>query len=153
MVHVTDVLAVSMMLGITAQVKEAGIAWDKGEKKSKDLECCSGVLGQVAGPWLGGRGISMAVGHPLRPRQCPQRQGASGSCCSLSPWPLLCLGHMLTQIVVPLMAAFQAVALQPRVGGGRREMVFELAHCGPLQVLLKAWLQRTFKQWAGMKLL
>lgn len=24
-----------MMLGITAQVKEAGIAWDKGEKKSK----------------------------------------------------------------------------------------------------------------------
>lgn len=25
------------MLGITAQVKEAGIAWDKGEKKS---ECC-----------------------------------------------------------------------------------------------------------------
>ena len=33
MVHVTDVLAVSMMLGITAQVKEAGIAWDKGEKK------------------------------------------------------------------------------------------------------------------------
>lgn len=23
------------MLGITAQVKEAGIAWDKGEKKSK----------------------------------------------------------------------------------------------------------------------
>lgn len=34
-VHVTDVLAVSMMLGITAQVKEAGIAWDKGEKKSE----------------------------------------------------------------------------------------------------------------------
>lgn len=34
-VHITDVLAVSMMLGITAQVKEAGIAWDKGEKKSK----------------------------------------------------------------------------------------------------------------------
>lgn len=41
-VHITDVLAVSMMLGITAQVKEAGIAWDKGEKKSKDrarLDC------------------------------------------------------------------------------------------------------------------
>lgn len=37
-VHVTDVLAVSMMLGITAQVKEAGIAWDKGEKKSKNPE-------------------------------------------------------------------------------------------------------------------
>lgn len=35
-VHVTDVLAVAMMLGITAQVKEAGTAWDKGEKKSKD---------------------------------------------------------------------------------------------------------------------
>lgn len=31
----TDLLTVSMMLGITAQVKEAGIAWDKGEKKSK----------------------------------------------------------------------------------------------------------------------
>lgn len=37
MVHVTDVLAVSMMLGITAQVKEAGVAWDKGEKKSEEL--------------------------------------------------------------------------------------------------------------------
>lgn len=36
MVHITDVLAVSMMLGITAQVKEAGVAWDKGEKRSKD---------------------------------------------------------------------------------------------------------------------
>lgn len=44
-VHVTDVLAVSMMLGITAQVKEAGVAWDKGEKKSEHLEqarLCSG---------------------------------------------------------------------------------------------------------------
>lgn len=37
MVHITDVLAVSMMLGITAQVKEAGVAWDKGEKRSKTL--------------------------------------------------------------------------------------------------------------------
>lgn len=37
MIQVTDLLTVSMMLGITAQVKEAGIAWDKGEKKS---ECC-----------------------------------------------------------------------------------------------------------------
>uniref|UniRef100_A0A8C5R0A5 Integrator complex subunit 1 n=1 Tax=Leptobrachium leishanense TaxID=445787 RepID=A0A8C5R0A5_9ANUR len=36
-VHITDLLAVSMMLGITAQVKEAGLAWDKGEKKSLDL--------------------------------------------------------------------------------------------------------------------
>lgn len=36
-IQVTDLLTVSMMLGITAQVKEAGIAWDKGEKKSKDL--------------------------------------------------------------------------------------------------------------------
>ncbi|XP_063286495.1 integrator complex subunit 1 [Pelobates fuscus] len=35
--HITDLLAVSMMLGITAQVKEAGVAWDKGEKKSLDL--------------------------------------------------------------------------------------------------------------------
>ncbi len=34
-IQVTDLLTVSMMLGITAQVKESGIAWDKGEKKSK----------------------------------------------------------------------------------------------------------------------
>lgn len=34
-IQVTDLLTVSMMLGITAQVKEAGIAWDKGEKKSE----------------------------------------------------------------------------------------------------------------------
>lgn len=44
MVHITDVLAVSMMLGITAQVKEAGVAWDKGEKRSKTLLC-----------WVGGK--------------------------------------------------------------------------------------------------
>lgn len=37
----TDLLTVSMMLGITAQVKEAGIAWDKGEKKS---ECCASLV-------------------------------------------------------------------------------------------------------------
>nr|XP_004666400.2 integrator complex subunit 1 isoform X2 [Jaculus jaculus] len=36
-VHITDVLAVSMMLGITAQVKEAGIAWDKGEKRNLEV--------------------------------------------------------------------------------------------------------------------
>lgn len=36
-IQVTDLLTVSMMLGITAQVKESGIAWDKGEKKSKWL--------------------------------------------------------------------------------------------------------------------
>ncbi|KAM8962294.1 integrator complex subunit 1 isoform 2-T2 [Pelodytes ibericus] len=35
--HITDLLAVSMMLGITVQVKEAGVAWDKGEKKSLDV--------------------------------------------------------------------------------------------------------------------
>ncbi|XP_031422445.1 integrator complex subunit 1 isoform X2 [Clupea harengus] len=38
-IQVTDLLTVSMMLGITAQVKEAGVAWDKGEKKiGADLE-------------------------------------------------------------------------------------------------------------------
>lgn len=37
-IQVTDLLTVSMMLGITAQVKESGIAWDKGEKKS---QCCA----------------------------------------------------------------------------------------------------------------
>jgi hypothetical protein len=36
-IQVTDLLTCSMMLGITAQVKEAGVAWDKGEKKSKCL--------------------------------------------------------------------------------------------------------------------
>lgn len=40
-IHITDLLAVSMMLGITAQVKEAGIAWDKGEKKSKHKNLAS----------------------------------------------------------------------------------------------------------------
>lgn len=39
----TDLLTVSMMLGITAQVKEAGIAWDKGEKKSKRI-CLNAIL-------------------------------------------------------------------------------------------------------------
>lgn len=39
MIQVTDLLTVSMMLGITAQVKEAGIAWDKGEKKSEPPFC------------------------------------------------------------------------------------------------------------------
>lgn len=47
MVHVTDVLAVAMMLGITAQVKEAGVAWDKGEKKSKERT----LHGARARPW------------------------------------------------------------------------------------------------------
>ncbi|XP_055984334.1 integrator complex subunit 1 isoform X1 [Sorex fumeus] len=36
-VHITDVLAVAMMLGITVQVKEAGAAWDKGEKKNLEV--------------------------------------------------------------------------------------------------------------------
>lgn len=42
-IQVTDLLTVSMMLGITAQVKEAGIAWDKGEKKSE--RCLSSKAG------------------------------------------------------------------------------------------------------------
>ncbi|XP_039082016.1 integrator complex subunit 1 isoform X3 [Hyaena hyaena] len=45
-VQVTDVLAVSMMLGITAQVKEAGVAWDKGEKKN--LEALRSFQNQIA---------------------------------------------------------------------------------------------------------
>ncbi|XP_035870708.1 integrator complex subunit 1 isoform X1 [Phyllostomus discolor] len=45
-VHVTDVLAVAMMLGITAQVKEAGVAWDKGEKKN--LEVLRSFQSQIA---------------------------------------------------------------------------------------------------------
>lgn len=45
-VHITDLLAVSMMLGITGQVKEAGVAWDKGEKKS--LEVLRSFQNQIA---------------------------------------------------------------------------------------------------------
>ncbi|XP_075421680.1 integrator complex subunit 1 isoform X2 [Ascaphus truei] len=44
--HITDLLAVSMMLGITGQVKEAGIAWDKGEKKN--LEVLRSFQNQIA---------------------------------------------------------------------------------------------------------
>ncbi|KAJ7305958.1 hypothetical protein JRQ81_010324 [Phrynocephalus forsythii] len=45
-IHITDLLAVSMMLSITAQVKEAGIAWDKGEKKN--LEVLRSFQNQIA---------------------------------------------------------------------------------------------------------
>ncbi|XP_016414989.1 integrator complex subunit 1-like [Sinocyclocheilus rhinocerous] len=45
-IQVTDLLTVSMMLGITAQVKEAGIAWDKGEKKN--LEGLRSFQNQIA---------------------------------------------------------------------------------------------------------
>nr|XP_015215216.1 PREDICTED: integrator complex subunit 1 isoform X1 [Lepisosteus oculatus]XP_015215217.1 PREDICTED: integrator complex subunit 1 isoform X1 [Lepisosteus oculatus]XP_015215218.1 PREDICTED: integrator complex subunit 1 isoform X1 [Lepisosteus oculatus] len=45
-IQVTDLLTVSMMLGITAQVKESGIAWDKGEKKN--LEVLRAFQNQIA---------------------------------------------------------------------------------------------------------
>ncbi|XP_070811006.1 integrator complex subunit 1 [Pituophis catenifer annectens] len=45
-IHITDLLAVSMMLSITAQVKEAGVAWDKGEKKN--LEGLRAFQNQIA---------------------------------------------------------------------------------------------------------
>ncbi|XP_043945691.1 integrator complex subunit 1 [Protopterus annectens] len=45
-IQVTDLLAVSMMLGITAQVKESGLAWDKGEKKN--LEVLRAFQNQIA---------------------------------------------------------------------------------------------------------
>ncbi|XP_061404832.1 integrator complex subunit 1 [Lethenteron reissneri] len=35
-IQTTDLLTLAMMLGITGQVKEAGLAWDKGEKKHLD---------------------------------------------------------------------------------------------------------------------
>ncbi|XP_062303542.1 integrator complex subunit 1 isoform X1 [Osmerus eperlanus] len=47
-IQVTDLLTVSMMLGITAQVKEAGVAWDKGEKKSAYLEVLRSFQNQIA---------------------------------------------------------------------------------------------------------
>uniref|UniRef100_A0A8D0G6X8 Integrator complex subunit 1 n=1 Tax=Sphenodon punctatus TaxID=8508 RepID=A0A8D0G6X8_SPHPU len=45
-IHITDLLSVSMMLSITAQVKEAGLAWDKGEKKN--LEVLRSFQNQIA---------------------------------------------------------------------------------------------------------
>ncbi|KAA8585305.1 hypothetical protein FQN60_003999 [Etheostoma spectabile] len=45
-IQVTDLLTVSMMLGITAQVKEAGIAWDKGD--NKNLEGLRSFQNQIA---------------------------------------------------------------------------------------------------------
>ncbi|XP_063042002.1 integrator complex subunit 1 isoform X2 [Engraulis encrasicolus] len=45
-IQVTDLLTVSMMLGINAQVKEAGVAWDKGEKKN--LEVLRSFQNQIA---------------------------------------------------------------------------------------------------------
>ncbi|XP_061455379.1 integrator complex subunit 1 isoform X2 [Rhineura floridana] len=45
-IHITDLLAVSMMLSITVQVKEAGLAWDKGEKKN--LEVLRAFQNQIA---------------------------------------------------------------------------------------------------------
>ncbi|XP_062868566.1 integrator complex subunit 1 [Trichomycterus rosablanca] len=45
-IQVTDLLTVSMMLGITVQVKEAGIVWDKGEKKN--LEVLRSFQNQIA---------------------------------------------------------------------------------------------------------
>ncbi|XP_039629898.1 integrator complex subunit 1 [Polypterus senegalus] len=45
-IQITDLLTVSMMLGITAQVKESGIAWDKGEKKN--LEVLRSFQNQIA---------------------------------------------------------------------------------------------------------
>ncbi|XP_049601742.1 integrator complex subunit 1 isoform X1 [Syngnathus scovelli] len=45
-IQVTDLLTVSMMLGITGQVKEAGLAWDKGEKKN--LEVLRSFQNQIA---------------------------------------------------------------------------------------------------------
>ncbi|GCC27602.1 integrator complex subunit 1 [Chiloscyllium punctatum] len=45
-IQVTDLLTLSMMLGITAQVKEAGLAWDKGEKKN--LEALRAFQTQIA---------------------------------------------------------------------------------------------------------
>ncbi|XP_059894470.1 integrator complex subunit 1 isoform X2 [Gadus macrocephalus] len=45
-IQVTDLLTVSMMLGITGQVKEAGLAWDKGEKKN--LETLRSFQNQIA---------------------------------------------------------------------------------------------------------
>lgn len=98
MVHITDVLAVAMMLGITAQVKEAGTAWDKGEKKSKDpgqtdttqLQGRDGVgrgehsRGCRLSPRGPGRGCWARPAHHLRTLE------ASGSCRCLFSRPRAC---------------------------------------------------------------
>lgn len=90
MVHVTDVLAVSMMLGITAQVKEAGVAWDKGEKKSEELGVgclLRGVLMLGRRPWVGEGGSALSVGLGQEGRSCSSAPGVPGNC-----WFLLCPG-------------------------------------------------------------
>lgn len=96
-VHITDVLAVSMMLGITAQVKEAGIAWDKGEKKSKDR-----ARRDSRGPGRREQGAGVLLGLPALPPSLCQpdldpgrrggrelRAGAPVTCVSLSDLEVL----------------------------------------------------------------
>lgn len=85
MVHITDVLAVSMMLGITAQVKEAGIAWDKGEKKSKDRTRLggSGSRSETVGRRPGAV-VLTAAGLELAPERCPL-PGAAVQACQEQP--------------------------------------------------------------------
>lgn len=81
-VHVTDVLAVSMMLGITAQVKEAGIAWDKGEKKSEEQGAGCLLWGAlVVGrrPWVGEGGSALSVGLGREGRSCSSAPGVLGA--------------------------------------------------------------------------
>lgn len=60
-IQVTDLLTVSMMLGITAQVKEAGIAWDKGEKKSKLFFILDCVSADVPLTWLLFRSLRVSI--------------------------------------------------------------------------------------------
>lgn len=97
MVHVTDVLAVSMMLGITAQVKEAGVAWDKGEKKSEELGAGCLLLDSRAGEAaLGGRrGLCSECGP-----------GAGGSQLQLGSWSP-------RKLLVPTLPRRRATAPSP----------------------------------------
>lgn len=132
MVHITDVLAVAMMLGITAQVKEAGTAWDKGEKKSKDPGQTDTTSSRAGTGWGGGEHSRSCRLSPqgsgrgcwARPAHHPRTLKASGSCHCLFSWPrAYCLLGSSAH-----WGAFQAQSHLRGQEGRRAGWVFLLLH-------------------------
>ena len=116
MVHITDVLAVSMMLGITAQVKEAGVAWDKGEKKSKDPKEARLCSGHGWGQQGGSRRFRGCRPSPEAQQTCPGDPGASwGRLPEAAPAWSLVGSPAHSNCGLPRFKR----ALQPRTGGER----------------------------------
>lgn len=133
-VHITDVLAVSMMLGITAQVKEAGVAWDKGEKKSKDPKRGHG-WGQQGG---GGR-FRGCRPFPQAQQTCPGDPGGprglpGGGSRKLRP-PGLWLGRLRARIAVSVTSSVPCG--RGREGSGA--VLLNSAWLGSSRTLLEAW--------------